>query len=172
MRRLGVIVALGALLGIFAAGLTDSPALAGRGSKWEFVPATPFAVPASYCGFAIQVTPVSNEYIKVLKTPDGSEIDLITGSFTQSYTNTSTGRTITENGSASARLTTNADGSGTVVSTGPTPIFLDPADAQRFGLPTVSVAAGALTYSVDPDGNLTALSLHGHVLADVCAALS
>ena len=36
----------------------------------------------------------------------------------------------------------------------------------------ILVVAGALTYSMDPDGNITSLSLHGHVLVNVCAALS
>jgi len=36
MRRLGVIVALGALLGMLGGVVTASPALAGRGPKWVF----------------------------------------------------------------------------------------------------------------------------------------
>jgi hypothetical protein len=59
-----------------------------------------------------------------------------------------------------------------VVAKGRTGNFLSPADAKRFGLPTVSVTAGTLTGSIAPDGSITSLSLHGHVLVDVCAALS
>jgi hypothetical protein len=55
---------------------------------------------------------------------------------------------------------------------GRSPIVLAPADAKRFGLPTVAVLAGRVTFSFDSGGNLTSLSLHGHVLVDVCAALS
>jgi hypothetical protein len=172
MRRLGVIVALSAMLGMFAGVLTASPALAGRGPKWEFVPPEPTTLPSSFCGFGVQVTPVSKQFAKVLKTSDGSETVLITGTLTLSYTNLSTGKTITENASASARFTANADDSVTVATRGHSPLFLSPADAQRFGLPTVSVVAGALTISMDPDGNLTSLSLNGHALVDVCAALS
>jgi hypothetical protein len=50
--------------------------------------------------------------------------------------------------------------------------FLTPANAQRFGLPTVSVTAGKLAFSVAADGIITSLSLDGHVAVDVCAALS
>jgi hypothetical protein len=89
-----------------------------------------------------------------------------------SYTNLSTGKTITVNESASGRMTVNADDSVTVVGTGVSPNFLDPAEAERFGLPTVAVVAGAFTFSFDPDGNLTSVSLNGHVRVDVCAALS
>src|SRR5215469_287500 len=79
MRRLGVIVALGAMLGIFAGVLTASPALAGRGHKWQTGPAKPFTLPASFCGFKIRVTTVVNkEYTKILKTADGSKTFLFT----------------------------------------------------------------------------------------------
>jgi hypothetical protein len=172
MRRVGVIVALGAMLGMFAGVLTASPALAGRGPKWEFLPATPSTVPSSFCGFAVQVTPVGKQFAKVLKSTNGSETALITGTQTLSFTNLSTGKTITENASASSRFTANADGSVTVASRGRSPVVLSPPDAQRFDLPAVSVVAGALTLSMDAGGNLTSLSLSGHVLVDVCAALS
>ncbi len=174
VRRLGVIVALGALLGMFGGVVTASPALAGRGPKWEFVgPAKPFTVPAELCGFKIRVTiPVDKEFSKLLKASDGSKTMLFTGSLKFSYTNLSTGKAITENVSASARVTTHADGSVAVASRGRKAFFLSPADAKRLGLPTVSVLAGRLTYSFDSSGDLTSFSQHGHVLVDVCAALS
>jgi hypothetical protein len=174
MRRLGMIVALGALLGMFGGVVTASPALAGRGHKWEFVPAPPsITLPAAFCGFKVRVTtPVNKEFVKVLKAADGSMTFLTTGSFRHSYTNLSTGKAIIENASASGRATVHADGSVTVAARGRSPFFLTPADAKRFGLPTLSVLAGGLTFSVDPAGNLTSVSLHGHVLVDVCAALS
>jgi len=171
MRRLSVIVALGAVLGMFAGVLTAAPALAGRGPKWEIVPAQRSTVPSSFCGFKVRVTPVTKQFAKVLKTSDGSETVLITGRQRLSFTNLSTGKTITENASASSTFTANADGSVTVASRGRSPLVLAPADAQRFGLPGVSVVAGRVTESVDSAGNLS-LSLHGHVAVDVCAALS
>jgi hypothetical protein len=174
MRRIRVAVALGALLGMFAGVLTASPALAGRGPKWEVFPAPPaMTLPAALCGFKVRVTtPVDKEFIKILKAADGSMTFLFTGSFRHSYTNLSTGKAITENASASARFTTHADGSVTVASRGRSPSFLSPADAKRFGLPTVSVLAGRQTFSLDSSGAITSLSLRGHVLVDVCAALS
>src|SRR5215471_18627328 len=98
MRRLGVIVALGAVLGMFGGALTAAPALAGRGPKWQFQPAAPFTLPADFCGFQIGVSfPVNREYGKVLKSSGGSVTTLITGSLTASYTNLQTGKAITEN---------------------------------------------------------------------------
>lgn len=43
--------------------------------------------------------------------------------------------------------------------------------AARFGPPTLSVTAGLRSVSLAPDGSFASLSLHGHVLVDVCAAL-
>ena len=174
MRRFGVIVALGAMLGMFAGVLTASPALAGRGHKWTLVQASPFTIDPSFCGFAVGVTfPSQKEYFKMLKAPDGSELILLTGAIKVTLTNLSTGKAIAQNVSGPGKVTFHADGSLTVATKGHTgPIFLAPADAQRFGLPAVSVTAGRLTGAVDSDGNLTSLSLGGHVLVDVCAALS
>jgi hypothetical protein len=111
-------------------------------------------------------------YSKLLKASDGSMITLFTGSLVGSYTNLETGKTITENESGQEKLTVFPDGSATAAVKGHTGLFLSPADAKRFGLPAVSVTAGPLTESVDSNGNITSLSLHGHVLVDVCAALS
>jgi len=171
MRRLGVIVALGALLGMFGGVLTAAPALAGRGHKWEFLPAKPFTLPASFCGFKVRVTtPVNKEFEKVLKTADGSMTFLLTGSFRHSFTNLSTGKAITENVSGPAKVTVFPDGSVLVVAKGRDASFLTPAVAKRFGLPTVSIVTGGLTFS-ESAGNLTSVSVR-HVVVNVCTALS
>ena len=177
MRRLGVIVALGALLGMLGGVLTASPALAGRGPKWQ--PPTPggppFTLPALFCGFKLRVAfPVNKEYTKVLKAADGTKTFLFTGAVTASYTNLQTGKTITVPENGPGKATIGADGSITEVYTGRNgPFILTPAHAKRFGLPTVSVTAGKLAFSVSaPPRVITSLSLHGHVLVNVCAALS
>ena len=174
MRRLGVIVTIVALLGLFAGLVTAGPALAGRGHKWQFGPAAPFTLPASFCGFKVRVTTVVNrEYTKILKTADGSKTFLFTGAITTSFRNLQTGKAITDKMSGPGKATIGADGSITEVHTGRNgPFFLTPADAARFGLPIVSVTAGKLAFSVAANGVITSLSLHGHVLIDVCAALN
>jgi hypothetical protein len=175
-RRLGVIVALGALLGMLGGLVTASPVFAGRGPKWQPPgPSTPFTLPALFCGFKVRVAfPVNNEFTKILKTADGSTTFLFTGFAATSFTNLQTGKTITENTPGPGKATIHADGSITEVHTGrsgPFPI-LTPAESKRFGLPTVSVIAGKLAFSVAANGVITSLSLHGHVLVNVCAALS
>jgi hypothetical protein len=176
MRRLGAIVALGALLAMLGAVVPASPALA-RGPKWQFQPKSPQTIPASWCGFEIRVTyPVNREFIKIFKASDGSMIILATGSVVTSYTNLETGKTITENVSGPSKTIVFPDGSFTALEHGRNELILTPALAARFGLPTVSVTVGLRSASgtSTPDGtvtSVTSLSLHGHAI-DVCAALS
>ena len=173
MRRFGVIVAFGALLGMLGGMLTASPAVAGRGPKWQLIPARPFTLPAEFCGFKVRVAfPVHKQYLKVLKSSNGTVITLATGPARMSFTNRNTGTTITRSVSGPGKGTVFPDGSFLGALKGHSASFLPPDLAQRFGLPTVSVTAGALTARFDPDGHLTSLSLRGHVLIDVCAALS
>jgi hypothetical protein len=172
MRRLGVVVALGALLGMFAGVVTASPALA-RGPKWQLQPKLPTTLSAAFCGFEVGVTPVVNqEFAKIVKISDESITVLFTGSVTISFTNLETDKTITENISGPSKATFFPDGSYTSVEHGRNELILPPADAARFGLPTVSVTAGRRMLSVAADGSYTSLSLQGHVAVDVCAALS
>jgi hypothetical protein len=172
MRRFGVIVALSALLGMFGAVVTAAPALA-RGPKWQFVPAEPFTLDASFCGFDVGVTfPVDKGFAKALKAADGSMTFLSTGSLRASLTNLETGKTITENVSGPSKLIVQPDGSATFLLRGRGLSIFEPADAARFGLPTVAVVAGAGTLTIAPDGTFTSFSGHGHVVVDLCAALS
>jgi hypothetical protein len=60
----------------------------------------------------------------------------------------------------------------TLAGTGPQPVFLTPADAAVLGVPPVSVFAGRITATLDADGNMISGSLVGHVLVNVCTALS
>ena len=127
----------------------------------------------SVCGFAVLVNPVVDKgFVKELKSSDGSMVFLSTGSFKVSYTNLKTGKTITENESGPGTTTVFPDNSMVATLRGVSGSFLSLADAARFGLPPVAVTAGMSTASFAPDGSMTSLSLKGHVLVDVCAALS
>lgn len=172
MRRLAIVVALGALLGMCGGMLTAGPALA-RGPQWEFLPAEPFTLPADFCGFEIGLSfPVDREYSKILKAGDGTMIILTTGSLTVVATNLSNGKSVTSNISGPGKMTTLPDGSVIGSTKGLNGVVLLPPDAERFGMPAVGVTAGAQTVSIDADGNLTSFSLQGHVVLDTCAALS
>jgi hypothetical protein len=173
MRRIGMIVALGALLGLLGAVVTASPALA-RGPKWTFLDfGTHFTEPAVLCGFKINGTQlVDKAYIKTLKTTDGSTTFLLTGSARIALTNPANGKTITQNVSGPVKFTVNADGSTIWRAKGIGPFGLTPADQARFKLPGLFIFAGALTATTAPDGiTTTSLTLRGHMVVDVCAAL-
>ena len=171
MRRLGLIAVLGALLGMVGGLTTASPALA-RGPNWQVFPAPPVTLPATSCGFDVGAAAVADkEFVTILQNPDGSTTCLVTGTLTASFTNLETGKTVIEDGSGPAKITVNPDGSYIELRKGPKIAILTPAEAARFGLPTVSVTAGALTESLAPDGTVTSASLQGQVLVDICAAL-
>ena len=152
--------------------VTASPAFA-RVPEWQFGAPVPFTLPASFCGFEVGVAfPADESYFKVLKASDGSMTFLSTGLVTVTYTNLQTGKALTEDESGPAKPTVFSDGSLTITAGGHNGIFLTPAEAQQFGLPTVSVTVGGLQESVAPDGSITSLTLNGHVAVNVCAALS
>jgi hypothetical protein len=168
-----VIVALTALLGLFGGVVTASPALA-RGPKWTFLDfGKHFTEPAVLCGFKIKGTQlVDKVYLKTLSTADGSTTFLITGSARIALTNPANGKTITQNVSGPLKLIMNADGSTIYLGKGIGPFGLAPADQARLGLPGLFIFAGALTATIAPDGSTTSLTLHGHMVVNVCAALS
>jgi hypothetical protein len=52
-------------------------------------------------------------------------------------------------------------------------LLLTPAEAKRFGLPGVSVTAGQVSPTIAlATGTITSLTRRGHVVVNVCAALS
>ena len=172
MRRIGVIVALGALLSMLGGVATAAPALAGgRGDGWVFQDFFP-GFTSDNCGFRVNATQdVDKVFTKLLKTVDGSMIFLSTGAAKITFTNPANGKSVSVNTSGPAETTVNADGSLTFRSTGRGPMDLSPADQQRFGLPGMFATAGPVTGAVDANGNFTSLNV-GHILVNICAALS
>lgn len=176
MRRVGVIVALGALLSMFAGVATAAPALAvgGRGDGWVFQDFGP-GFTTDNCGFHIVATQdVDNVFAKALTAPDGSMILLFTGAAKITWTNPANGKSVSTNVSGPAKIIVSPDGTTTTFEMmGPGPVDLTPADAARLGLPAaVFVFAGKGSATVDAAGNITSASLIGHILVNVCAALS
>jgi hypothetical protein len=174
MRRLGVIVALGALLGLFGGVATAAPALAGgRGDGWQLFPFEPGTL-TGFCQFPVFVDfPVNNAFQKVLTSPPGATILLLNGSVRISFTNVDTGKTITENVTGSGKAIVNPDNSLSIRQEGHLGVItLEAADAKRFGLPPLAVIGGVLFEEVAPDFTYTSVTMQGRILVDVCAALS
>jgi len=177
MRRLGVIVALGALLGMTGGVAAAAPALAGgRGDGWQFQSELlqTFNLPADFCGFPIVFKyDVINAFGKEFTAPDGSTFLLFNGSLKGTFTNPANGKSISVNVPSPTKATISPDGMTiTLVGTGPIPSILTPADAAVLGVPPVSLFAGRITATLDADGNMISGSLVGHVLVNICAALS
>src|SRR5262245_8252302 len=166
-------VALGALLSMLGGVAAATPALAGgRGDGWELLdlPKT-FTVGADVCGFEIQGTQLVNkQFQKEFEAADGSTIFLSTGALKDTLTNPANGKSVTVS-TGPAKFVGHPDGPLTALEKGHQTGILPPADADRFGLPVFFESAGALTATVDANGNFS-VSLHGHVVMDVCAALS
>jgi hypothetical protein len=174
MRRIGVIVALGALLSMLGGVATAAPALAvgGRGDGWVFQDFGP-GFTTTNCGFLVQATQdVDNVFAKALKAPDGSMILLFTGAAKITFANPANGKSVSTNVSGPATITVNPDGTAIFEMMGPGPVDLTPADAARLGLPALFVFAGKGTATLDAAGNIISASLVGHILVNVCVALS
>ena len=173
MRRLGVVVALGAMLGMLGGAVTASPAVAGRRGGWQLFPFES-GTATGFCPFDVFIDfPVSNAFQKILTSPPGSTILLLNGSLRISFTNVDTGKTITENVTGSGKAIVNPDGSLSIRQEGHLGLItLESADAERFGLPQLGVIGGVLFEEVAPDGTYTSVSMQGHLLVDICAALS
>jgi len=174
MRRVGLIVALGALLGLLAGTAAASPALAGgRGGGWNYDPPYSMNFDAADCGFPLQSTqPVSKAFTESYTAPDGSMIFFTTGVSQTTWTNPANGKSITTKESGNFTVTFYADGTFSAVQNGTGAFALDSTDAARFGLPGIFEAAGKVTIKMDANGNFTSITVDGRVSVNICAALS
>ena len=168
MRRLVAILSISVLLGVAA-----PPSASARGPKWVFLPADPLTLPAS-CSFPVVVDFVTNkEFGKATENPDGSIDVRITGSLIAEATNTDTGESVVMNASGPGTLHFLPDGSLTVAAQGHTFEFFLADEVEALGLPSaIFLWAGPTHLTVGADGIATSATFRGHMLLDVCSALS
>jgi hypothetical protein len=115
----------------------------------------------------------NKEFGKSTENADGSVDFKITGSLVQEVTNTDTGESVVLNTSGPGTLHFLPDGSLTAATQGHTFEFFDSADVEALGLPSaIFVWAGLTHLTADADGIVTSATFRGHMLIDVCAALS
>ena len=141
----------------------------GKPTRSPLPPAEDFEAPAGlWCSFGVFVHDIVNN--QVVKTfppePNGDIVQLITGNYVTSVTNTSTGKSITVNISGPARITIHPDGSVTLEARGRW--FLGEIVNAPF---TVFISSGRVVISIAPDGLPTLVSQRGKV-EDLCALLS
>jgi len=168
-----LIAALGGLVGLLAGTVTASPALAGgRGDGWMYNPPFSMTFDSGDCGFPFQLMqPVSKNFTKEVKAPDGAMAFFSTGVVESTFTNLVTGTTTTIKGSGNFTYTAYSDGTSTVVQHGVGVIGLPSDEAAAFGLPGLFAATGNMKISFDTNGNPTSVSLNSQ-LTNLCAALS
>jgi hypothetical protein len=96
---------------------------------------------------------VVNAFGKEFTAPDGSMILLFNGSLKGTWTNPANGKSISVNVPSPTKATVSPDGMTiTLVTTGPQPVILTPADAAVVGVPPVSAFAGRITETGQTSG--------------------
>ena len=162
----------------FAAAIEGNPlqASANNDPNRMFAAASPFDLPASYCGFPVHVgIAENNEYSAVSMTANGSTIIKTTGSFVAVVTNESSGHSQTVNASGPGTITVDPDGVNATIKIEGLGLFYA-ANGTAYGLPSDLVATSGLT---ELTSNLPHDTITGsgfirapHVVADLCADLS
>jgi hypothetical protein len=132
---------------------------------------TPFTLPASLCGFPIDVGVVTNnEYQDVTTLADGTTITNITGNLVLSFTNEVTGKSIVRNVSGPTTETDHPDGSETFVGEGPNWFGFGPLSQANTGEPGLVFTSGRATLQIS-DNVVQTFSLSGTQI-NGCALLS
>jgi hypothetical protein len=174
MRKLVALAALGPVLLVLLA------ATPGRAAQRICVPGEPhtcavgnqpFDLPLSRCGFPIGVGVVSDREYVIHDTflADGTEIQRITGELVLSFTNTTTGKTVTENVSGPSTSTFAPDGSGRFQGQGRSWLSFGPLGQANTREPGLVFTDGVVV--VGFSGNVaTSFSLSG-TQVDGCALL-
>jgi hypothetical protein len=182
-RTRGWVVSVSTLVAVAGAAtavalVAAAPVSANNDPHRIYLAAAPFDVPATVCGFAVHVEPlVDREYAKVTTNPDGSTAFKVTGAVFLGLTNSTTGKTITVNASGPGTSTFSAD--GTTLTFDDTGLaLLWATNVTDFGAPsnfilTAGHTAGTLLFTTSPSaGSIVGPLELGHVLVDVCGALS
>ena len=167
-RAIGVVVLAAALV---TAGTSNAFA---RGPKWEFLPSGTVELPAEFCGFPVEGTPIVNkEYAKTVSETDTTLVLRVTGALVVRYENLDTGATTTENisGPGTYRFDFQA-GTLSVDGTGNWDLFFGAADQQQFGVPGILALSSHFHETLDLATNdALSLSWTGHA-RDLCAQIA
>jgi hypothetical protein len=160
-------------LGVVASLVTGS-AQAATGHHREPVHNVPADIPADVCGFPIHIGVIEDrEYVvSRITNPDGSVSTRVAGPLINSLTNLNTGATIAYDNGGPGTITTYPDGHATLDFGGHSMAWIRAAYQARLGAPAFRlVAGGHIVGTVNPSGDIVALSTRGRIL-DGCALLS
>jgi hypothetical protein len=148
--------------------VAPAPAAADQPVR-EGLPAAPFTLDASICGFAIDVTfPTNKEFSTTFA--DGKQI--ITGSLTTTLTNEKNGRSIAINISGPGSFVPNGDGTTTFTLSGRSLIYLFPNQVGQGTPGRLILTSGPIAFQVDQNGNLTSYKITSASVQDMCPVLA
>jgi hypothetical protein len=158
---------------VAALALASALAIATAAPASAAAPDLELKLPAgTACAFPLHVEGTGDKRImKQFTDQNGKVVRLLAAGkgFELTFTNLSSGESITLPSNGSVQLTTiNADGTQTVQSTGHNVVILFPTDVPAG--PSTTLYTGRLVYTVDADGVFTVLSTSGQT-TDICALL-
>jgi len=137
----------------------------------QFVPAAPFTM-SGVCAFDVLVDFLTNkEYATILLDRFGNPREILTtGALKVRLTNLSNGRSLDLNITGPGRFYSNADGTSTLVTTGPWLLFLNPGQLPQY-TPRLFYITGHSVLSFDAAGNNSQITIIGGTMTDLCGAL-
>jgi hypothetical protein len=113
----------------------------------------------------------NKEYASLTVTADGASIIKVTGSFVVTFTNGTTGKSITLNASGPGTFTFPANSSLQIVDANGLSFWVAP-NLSEFGLPNAFLSSGPLQLTADRSNfQVVSVARQPHVLVDICAAL-
>ena len=135
----------------------------------EGLPASPFTLDASICGFAVDLTfPTNNEFITTFS--NGKQI--ITGALSATLTNEQNHKSLTVNISGPGTILTDANGNTSLTLSGRSLIFFTPGQLGA-GTPGVLIlTSGPVTIVSDSAGNIVRFGRTSASFQDMCSALA
>jgi hypothetical protein len=135
----------------------------------EGLPASPFTLDASICGFAVDLTfPTNNEFITTFS--NGKQI--ITGALSATLTNEQNHKSLTINISGPGTILTDANGNTSETLSGRSLIFFTPGQLGA-GTPGVLIlTSGPVTIVSDSAGNIVRFGRTSASVQDMCSALA
>ncbi|MDQ3865742.1 MAG: hypothetical protein M3304_02775 [Actinomycetota bacterium] len=156
------------LLGAFAVLAAAPQAIADQPLR-EGLPAEPFTLDASICGFPVDVTfPTNREFI----TTFSSGKQIVTGALIAQLTNTETGKSIEINISGPGILTTDESGTTTFMLLGRSLVFFSPGQLGPGSAPELLLTSGPATIVFDENGVVQSFERTSASAQDLCAILA
>ena len=135
----------------------------------EGLPAAPFTLDASICGFAVDVAfPTNKEFITTFS--NGKQI--VTGSLFGTLTNEQNNKSLTINISGPGSIVTDTNGNTIFTLSGRSLIYLFPGQLGPGSPGLLILTSGPVTFVYGPNGNIVSFHRTSASVQDLCSALA